>query len=409
MIAAIGAGAWVLRGPTGIPAGEWTIGLDMPLSGGFEGGGIAVRNAVQLAIDEANEDGVADGVQLVLQPYDHCRRRGEIPIPTLGAANATAMVDDDRTIAMIGPYTSNVAIDQIPITNGAGLLQCSPSTTYPGLTKPAFGALELRAAQPDRINFVRLSPSDDNQLSGLAAYATHDLGAESALVILFEPDSVEWADAFEASFDALGGRVVRSVHEPGGDPGTTLAPLLNGEGVDVVVYVGFDPAPAAELRLAMAASGLAATPFLSADALLAPGADPESYLAQAGEAAVGSYASHSSIGPYRASFVDAYRARFGEEPDEYAAAAHACAEVIIQSVRAIAASGASAEDLREAVRAHAVDPTHRFETVLGTVGFDANGDSIQQFVTVYRVDPQAAEGAGDWVVVKQQDYGVASE
>ena len=124
---------------------------------------------------------------------------------------------------------------------------------------------------------------------------------------------------------------------------------------------------------------------------------------------MGSYASHSSIGPFRASFVDAYRARFGEEPDEYAAAAHACAEVVIQSVRAIAASGASAEDLREAVRAHAVDPTHRFETVLGTVGFDANGDSIQQFVTVYRVDPQAAEGAGDWVLVNQQDYGVASE
>ncbi len=60
----------MLRGPTGIPAGEWTIGLDMPLSGDFSDGGIAVRNAVQLAIDEANEDGVAEGVQLVLQPYD---------------------------------------------------------------------------------------------------------------------------------------------------------------------------------------------------------------------------------------------------------------------------------------------------------------------------------------------------
>ena len=71
--------------------------------------------------------------------------------------------------------------------------------------------------------------------------------------------------------------------------------------------------------------------------------------------------------------------------------------------------GGVAEDLREAVRAHVVDPAHRFETVLGTVGFDANGDSIQQFVTLFRVDPLAAEGAGDWVEVKQQDYGVASE
>ena len=190
VIAAIGAGVWVLRGPTGIPAGEWTIGLDMPLSGVFADGGIPVRNAVQLAIDEANEDGVADGVQLVLQPYDHAGGGEEqFPDPERGAANATAMVDDARTIAMIGPYNSNVAIDQIPITNEAGLLQCSPSTTDPGLTKPDFGALELRSAQPDRINFVRLSPSDDNQMLGLAAYATHDLGAESALVIVGDPES----------------------------------------------------------------------------------------------------------------------------------------------------------------------------------------------------------------------------
>ena len=411
LIAAIGAGAWVLRGPTGIPAGEWTIGLDMPLSGVFADAGIAVRNAVQLAIDEANENGVGDGVQLVLQPYDHAGGGEEqFPDPARGAVNATAMVNDTRTIAMIGPYNSEVAIEEIPITNVGGLLHCSPSTTDPSLTKPAFGALDLRAAQPDRINFVRLSPSDDNQMRGLAAYATHDLGAESALVIPFERDSAQWADAFEASFQALGGRVFESVHESGGDPGTTLAPLRNGEGFDAVFYGGFDPAPAAELRLEMAASGLGAIPFLTGDSLLGgTGADPDSYLGRAGDAAAGTHASHSSIGPYRASFVDAYRARFGEEPDEYTAAAHACAQVIIQSMRAVAASGASAEDLREAVRAYAVDPAHRFETVLGSVGFDANGDSIQQFVTLFRVDPQGAGGAGDWVVVKQQDYGVASD
>ena len=411
LIAAIGAGAWVLRGPTGIPAGEWTIGLDMPLSGVFADDGIAMRNAVQLAIDEANEDGVADGVQLVLQPYDHAGRGEEqLPDPALGAANARAMVDDARALAMIGPYNSDIAHSQVPITNEAGLIQCSPSTTDPGLTKPDFGALELRAAQPDRINFVRLSPSDDNQMRGLAAYAANDLNAESALVIVFEPESTLWADAFKASFEALGGQVVRSVHELGADPSVTLAPVRTGDGLDAVFYGGFDPAPAAELRLEMAASGLAALPFLTGDSVLGgSGADPDSYLGRAGEAAVGSHASHSSIGPYRASFIDAYRARFGEEPDEYTAAAYACAEVIIQSIRAVAAVGASAEDLREAVRAYAVDPAHRFETVLGTVGFDTNGDSIQQFVTLYRVDSQAAEGAGDWVVVKQQDYGVPSE
>src|SRR5262245_14689 len=47
----------------------------------------------------------------------------------------------------------------------------------------------------------------------------------------------------------------------------------------------------------------------------------------------------------------------------------------------------------------------RYETVLGTVGFDANGDSTQQMISFYRVDPEAADGAGDWVLMKQQDFG----
>jgi len=45
--------------------------------------------------------------------------------------------------------------------------------------------------------------------------------------------------------------------------------------------------------------------------------------------------------------------------------------------------------------------------VLGTVGFDDNGDSTQQFVTFYRIDKSAKDGAGDWVIMKQQDFGSA--
>jgi hypothetical protein len=50
-----------------------------------------------------------------------------------------------------------------PDQNRAGLLECAPSTTYSGLTKPERGALELRTAHPNRINDVRLFPADDVQ------------------------------------------------------------------------------------------------------------------------------------------------------------------------------------------------------------------------------------------------------
>jgi hypothetical protein len=36
-----------------------------------------------------------------------------------------------------------------------------------------------------------------------------------------------------------------------------------------------------------------------------------------------------------------------------------------------------------------VDPAHRYETAIGTVGFDANGDSTTQMVSFFRVDPEA--------------------
>ena len=67
--------------------------------------------------------------------------------------------------------------------------------------------------------------------------------------------------------------------------------------------------------------------------------------------------------------------------------------------------GPDADGLREALRARAVDQAHRYETVIGTVGFDANGDSTRQMVSFFRVDPEAADGAGDWALIKQQDFG----
>jgi ABC-type branched-subunit amino acid transport system substrate-binding protein len=158
----------------------------------------------------------------------------------------------------------------------------------------------------------------------------------------------------------------------------------------------------------MAAAGKASIPFVSWDGIQdGSGTDKGSFLQIAGPAASGSYFSHASIPLPKADFVERYRARYGSEPDEYAEAGFACAQVIIDALRSVAATGPTAEGLREAVRAYAVDPAHRYSTVLGTLGFDANGDSLQQFVTFYRVDPSAADGHGDWVIAKQQDYGPA--
>ena len=179
--AAVGIGWLALRPATGLPPGPWTVGVNVPLTGEIAPDSIQVRNAVQLAVDEANEAGGAAGVELSVTAHDSA---GELPDhPDQAAANARKLANDPRTIATIGPYTSFAGEGTIPVTNRAGLLECSPSTSDPALTKPEYGALQLRAAHPGRINFVRISPSADTLTRALAAFATHDLDAESALVI----------------------------------------------------------------------------------------------------------------------------------------------------------------------------------------------------------------------------------
>jgi branched-chain amino acid transport system substrate-binding protein len=405
VLAAAAGGGWLASRPsTGLPEGPFAIGTHVPLSGPAAPNGIAIRNAVQLAIDQAGEAGALAGMELGVKAHDTGGQEPQPDDPDRGAAAARQMARDPRTIASIGPFTSPVAGSTIPITNRAGLLECSPSNSYPGLTKPESGALEFRAAHPERINYVRLSPSADVASRALAAFATHDLHAESALVVV----SGEWelCRDFAEAFSRLGGQVAQAKLSVDATAADARSLLQRAARPDVVVFAGDTLGGAPIVRKAMRKVGLSSTPFLSWDTILdGSGASPGSYLQRTGNDAAGTYAALTAIAPPRADFVDAYRAMFGEEPTDWAAAAYACTQVILASLEAAAEDGPNADELREAVRAHAVDPSNRYETVLGTVGFDANGDSTQQMISFYRVDPEAADGAGDWVLMKQQDFG----
>ena len=96
--------------------------------------------------------------------------------PQTGARNMTTIATDPDFVAVIGPLNSSVAAAEIPITNEAQILQCSPANTAEGLTKPEFGALDVRKANPDSINYVRVVTTDDNQGPAAARYILENLG-----------------------------------------------------------------------------------------------------------------------------------------------------------------------------------------------------------------------------------------
>lgn len=400
---ALGAVAWMVQRSAGLPRMEWKVALEVPLSGVQSGYGIPIRNAVQLAVEEINAGGGIDGSTLEIVVHDEGKGI------EAAAEQARQYVADPGVIAVVGPFSSATAFQVVPRTNEAGLLQCSPSNTHPGLTKPRDGALDLRTARPDDINYIRLAPADDIQAVALASFAYRDLRARSALVIDDGDSGRVIADPFEGAFEELGGRTVRLTLNPGSDPTVLLTALDDPLAPPRLVFFGGAPDAGVALRRAMVESDHALTPLLTWDALLDGNSDDHrSYIARVGmPGAVGSYAAHASLPDHKFSFADAYRQRFGIEPDEYAAAGYACVEIIAAAMRGIADAAPAVEEVRELLRAFAVDPTRRWETVLGTIGFDANGDALQQFVTFYRVQASGATGSGDWVIFKKQDFGPA--
>jgi len=425
LVAALaGGGLWLTQHGGGghLPQGPWTIAAQLPLSGVRAPLGATLQNAIQMAVDEANAQGGVAGQQLVFDVQDE----GASNTTDLASSSIDAFVADGSVVAVIGPLQSPHGVVDIPVTNSSGLLECSPGNTNPGLTKPRFGALDLRSAFPNRINYVRVAPSDDIQAPAAASFIFHTptngipdagirsksgLGIRHVLVVDDTTDPGRGAsDAFETAFTALGGATERRALNPGTtDFGTILAPLDDASGAPWAVYFGGETTGGAPLKEAMVSSGHADVPLVSWDGLFdGSGTDAGSYINTAGPAAANTYVTQASIAPAKADFSHGYQELYGSDPNSYSAAAYACTQIAIDSLDHAAQLGVDAAGLREAVRAYVADPATKFDTALGTVSFDANGDSVAQYVTLYAVDMGANGGAGDWVYLDQQDFGPPS-
>ncbi len=216
--AAIAAVAIVAAACSGSSSSGKTIkiGISLPLSGSSLASAGPARDGALLAIKEANAAGTVKGYTLTTDILDHSVN-GQYDAQQ-GAKDMTTLVSDSNVMAVVGPFNSAVAKVQIPISNQAGLLQCSPANTNPDLTKGDPGK-QLRAANPDKINYIRVATTDDIQGPAVAQYAYNDLGLKNVAIV--DDLSVYGkgiADAFSAEFTKLGGKIA---DREGADPKTT--------------------------------------------------------------------------------------------------------------------------------------------------------------------------------------------
>ncbi len=395
------------RLPSPIPTHIVKIAIELPL-GGDDGVAEPIANGIKLAVDDASGNAGRFRVEIPRSATLSDLVNG-VADGSQGAANMRQIVADPDVIAVIGPFNSAVALDQIPISNAAGLLQCSPATTDPRLTQSTGGVL-LPSASPisTTANFVRVITTDDVAAMGAARFLFERLGKTSVYVLDDESDyGITGTDSFDAELTRLGGSVIAREslsNSEAAQPGVLgYARTKNPQ----AIYFAGAAGEGAVLLQAAAQAGLGEIPFVGTEALNDGNAvTPGSFLNVVGDSAKHAYSVFpgSVDGPGKAAFDARYRAAYGADPTPFAALGYACGQVVIAALERVDADPpASTTGLRDAVRAAGVDPSATFETIFGPIAFDMLGDITKQHVAIFTVDT----AANDWVYADQIDAAPA--
>lgn len=116
-------------------------------------------------------------------------------------------------------------------------------------------------------------------------------------------------------------------------------------------------------------------PLISGDAV-----KDDSFIDVAGAAAEGVYATgpmDTSANPMAVAARDAHRAKFGEDPGPFFMEGYSAAVAITSAIRL--AGSTEADAIMNALR------NNRFDTPLGSIGFDADGNVVGVGFAIYQV------------------------
>jgi len=181
------------------PSCSHTVGMVVSLTGPAGRFGQAASKSVELAFNELNKAAGASGVagcKLAIDLRD-AQSQGSVAVD-----QARQLVDLKKVPALIGGIISSVSIPIVTsVTGPAGVVQISPASTSPTLTK---------LANEGKTNgwFFRTITSDALQGTAAAKYAM-DQGMNTLTIIHVNNDfGVNMLAEFKRAYEALGGKII---------------------------------------------------------------------------------------------------------------------------------------------------------------------------------------------------------
>lgn len=410
ILSACGSGITTTSGAKQTGSTTIEIGTDFPVSGREATTGKPIEDGVRLAIDEANASHMIPGYTFRVVAKDDVGPSG-LHDPDVGAQNVTALIGDALVAGIIGPYNSSVARSQMPIANEAPIAMISPGTSNQCLTKSsaAVGCSGkndiIQAVRPTgHVTYFRTITTDDHQ-GASAIYAYQVLHYRKVFIIDdAETYGIGVATTFKTEWQKLGGTLLGYTSEPGTTTSyLALLTQIAGMHPDLIYFGGLDSTGGIYLRQQMLqVPALKNTSFMGADGLATP-----SFASTIGLTGGPVYATLTvpdvTKDPAASGFVSKYEAAYGQL-GAFSPAGYDSTNILLQAIKRVLASGVStphdksdaagAKIFRQAI-INALFKTD-YTGVTGHHTFDANGDTTNDYLSIYKL-AAGANGKPAWI------------
>jgi branched-chain amino acid transport system substrate-binding protein len=367
LVSAVLMGALLLSACQASSSKEAHIYVSLPLQGPKIGA--SVWKGIDLAVKEIGE--YVGGTQVVLVVRDSGDPNGQWQA-SKEEKNAQDAAADPQAVAYIGPIDSAAAKISLPILNQAGIVQISPSATWPGLTKAGYVQGEPGLFYPTgKRNFYRIVTTDDVQGPAAARWAK-SLGVVTYYMV---DDGEAYGSGIANLFEGFASQIAlvrlgRTTIDKSASDYREILTRIKEADPDLVYFSGTVANGGGRFLKQMREMGIDAL-FMGPDALL-----DTSLIAEAGTAAEGALVTFLGVPPSELTsadgqnFLKAYREAYPKEPqpESYAQLGYDAARVIIAAL-----SDASTDDRLGVWNAMRV--LAPFAGVSGTFSFDQNGDT----------------------------------
>jgi branched-chain amino acid transport system substrate-binding protein len=345
-------------------------------------------NGIKLALSQAG--GKAGQFTVNYQVLDDSTAAAGSWDPGQTAANARQVAADTKAVYYIGEFNSGASKISIPILNQAGVPQVSPANTYVGLTTNLPGSAP---GEPEKYyptgkrTYLRIVPIDSIQAAA-DLMAMKEAGCTKVAV-------ANDKEAYGAGLATLLGLEkadygVTIVSNTGIDKTSpnfrSYASTIAGQGADCFFFAGITANGAVQITKDVHSAIPTAKIFggdgvcTGAYSAASQGGVPASIdpLIQCTVAT-----QNLTAYPGGQQFLAAYKAAYGvSDPDPYAIYGYAAMQLGLQTIAKLGAQGNS----RSAVLA-ALFATTATSSVLGTIGFNANGDITSKSYGLYKIGP----------------------